>query len=289
MLQRGLIDSSVADWQHFLNRVGMRDLQGRVLAEDGDFGENTENATKRFQTSKGVPATGVVDTATIALASGFDLTATPADGLQFIQAKNFTPCAVRNLDVLTVHVMQAPEKGNTARSTSQFFANQPRHKTIDLHWRPDGKPWSGSSAHICVDATEAIRCVQDNDIAWHAPGVNDTGIGIEHAGFSEQTPAQWADDYSVKMLDRSAWIMAVYCAFRALPIVFLNEGDLIARKKGITGHVQVTRAFKVGDHWDPGPSFPWQSYLEKIQEFAVKLPADLAGVTLVLPPQYVRA
>ena len=41
----------------------------------------------------------------------------------------------------------------------------------------------------------------------------------------------------------------------------LRAADLVAGKRGITGHADVSAAFRKSDHWDPGPDFPWTRFL----------------------------
>ena len=46
---------------------------------------------------------------------------------------------------------------------------------------------------------------------------------------------------------------------------WLVAADLVAGRRGITGHVEVSRAFKRSDHWDPGPGFPIESFLDDVR------------------------
>src|SRR5207248_2455007 len=93
----------------------------------------------------------------------------------YIKAAFQTPVSGRrDVRVIVLHAMEAPEKGDTARSVGNYFAS--------------GK--ARASAHIGVDSNEIIQYVYDNNVAWAAPGVNHDGIHIEHAGYSAQTESQ---------------------------------------------------------------------------------------------------
>lgn len=83
---------------------------------------------------------------------------------------------------------------DTAERCAQYFA------TMD-----DGRK---ASAHICVDADSEVRCVDDKDTAFHAPGANSNGLGIEHAGTMRNSVAEWLDPYNEAMLARSARVVA---------------------------------------------------------------------------------
>ncbi len=171
--------------------------------------------------------------------------------ISFVQARNFTKGRSNAIDVLVIHTMESPEKPDTAESVANWFA---------------GSTAPQASAHYCVDENSVVQCVHDMDVAWHAPGANHNGIGIEHAGRAAQTKADWADDYSVKMLELSADLAARKCKEFDIPVAWLGPADLVAGKRGITGHVQVSQAFKKSDHSDPGPAFPVQAYLALVRE-----------------------
>jgi len=262
MMKIGDKGSAIADWQGFLNERGFRDQEGRPLTADGDFGKRTEYATKRFQGLHGLQETGTVTAATLAMAAKDVTTAqtpipptVPAalDAIRFVQARNFTRLSVpRTVDLVVIHAMEAPEKPTTAENVAAWFA---------------GPSSPMASAHYCVDEDSIVQTVREEDVAWHAPGANRNGIGIEHAGFAKQSVEDWADPFSLAMLARSARLVAGICKRWSIPVVRLRAEDLKANKRGICGHIDCTNAFaNKKKHWDPGPNFPWDSYIAQIQE-----------------------
>lgn len=171
-------------------------------------------------------------------------------GYPFIQARHFTPTGGRQIDWVVIHTMEAPETVGRARQVAEWFA---------------GADAPRASAHYCVDDRETIQCVHDRDVAWHAPGANRTGIGIEHAGYARQTTADWDDAYSRAVLTRSALLTAELCAAYKIPVEFVTAVGLRQGDRGITTHAEVTLAFGGGDHWDPGPGFPMQAYISRVR------------------------
>ena len=163
----------------------------------------------------------------------------------FIESPNRTPRGERSVTVVVVHTMEAAERAGAAAACAGWFAN----------------PAAEVSAHYCVDAETTIQCVRENDIAWHARGGNASSIGIELAGFAGQGPGRWNDAYSRSVLERAASLTAEVCGRHAIPIRRLRAADLVAGRRGITGHVDVSAAFHKSDHWDPGPDFPWALFL----------------------------
>lgn len=187
--------------------------------------------------------------------------------MDFIQAKNFTRATKpRSITLIVIHTAECGERPGAARSVAHYFA---------------GASAPQASAHYCVDSLETVQCVRDEDVSWHAGPVNGISIGIEHAGRAGQTPAEWADDYSLATLERSAKLVASLCHRYSIPVVRLTAEDLAAGKRsGICGHVDVTKGLKSGTHWDPGPNFPWSTYLGMV---AAELEHIIAAEAPTLP------
>jgi N-acetyl-anhydromuramyl-L-alanine amidase AmpD len=166
----------------------------------------------------------------------------------FIPCRNFGPA--RDVDALkwiVIHTMQSPEKPYTARAVAHWGASVQAPK---------------ASWHFAIDAIEVIQCVKEDQVAWGAPGSNRYGIHLEHAGYAEQTPDEWADDYSTACLARSAELAREIALRYGIPFRHLTPAELVAGEKGFCGHIDVTIAFNHGKgHTDPGAWFPWDRYL----------------------------
>jgi hypothetical protein len=46
---------------------------------------------------------------------------------------------------------------------------------------------------------------------------------------------------------------------------WLDADDVRAGRRGITGHAEVSAAYRQSDHWDPGPGFPVESFLDRVR------------------------
>src|SRR5262249_1439790 len=152
--------------------------------------------------------------------------------------------------LVVIHTAEAVKKPGTAEAVAAWFAG------------PDAPQ---ASAHYTVDSDSIVQSVREDDIAWHAPGANHHGIGIEHAGYARQTAAEWDDDYSRAMLRRSARLVASICRRHALPIAFVDAEGLVRGDRGITTHAEVSKAFKRSNHTDPGPNWPMAAYLDSVR------------------------
>ena len=167
----------------------------------------------------------------------------------FVESPNKTPATGRAIDVVVMHTMEIAERPDAAQICARWFAT----------------PVSQVSAHYCVDAKHLIACVREKDIAWHARGGNTNSIGVELAGYAHQTSKEWADMYSSAVLARAATLVADVCRRRRIPVRWLVAGDLVAGRRGITGHSEVSAAYGKSDHWDPGPGFPVDRFLDRVR------------------------
>lgn len=173
--------------------------------------------------------------------------------MRFIPAKHFTVAHREAVDWIVIHATQGSERDGAAVATAQRFAGI-------------GQEAPQASAHYAIDPTQVIQCVRDTDVAWHCPGANRRGIGIEHCGLSEQTPEQWADEGSEAELRQSAVLVAALCKQWGIPPLKLAPDDIRKGTRGIAGHADFTDAFQTpGGHRDPGPNFPWGHYLDLVR------------------------
>ncbi len=187
----------------------------------------------------------------------------------FIQARHFTKANRDSLRLVVIHTMESSKKPGTARAVANWFA---------------GESAPQASAHACVDSIEVVLCVRAEDVAWHAPGANRDGYGIEHAGRASQSEEEWEDAASISTLLLSARHAADICQRYGIPAVRLTVDEVKDGKtKGFCGHIDVTKAFGKSTHTDPGPHFPWEKYLAMVDEYL--LPGEILDERDTEPPE----
>lgn len=163
----------------------------------------------------------------------------------------------RKVRVVVIHTMESPESATTAEDVARnWFA----------------KTAARSSAHYCVDSDSIVQCVSEADTAWAAPGANADGIQIELAGRAGQGAAGWVDPYSVAELDLAARLIAYICTRHSIPIRKLTREQLATGERGIIGHVDASTVYRLSDHTDPGPDFPWDQVIAKARSYAAPTP-----------------
>lgn len=175
--------------------------------------------------------------------------------IKFVQAQHFTPGkrGVFDIDLIVIHCMDGVEKPNKAEEVALWFAGKGRD------------PAPKASAHYGIDNDSIVQMVLEKDIAWHAPGANRNGIGIEHAGLARQLRADWFDPFSRAMLLISSGLVARCCKHYGIPVQWVDAASLKTNTPGITTHAEVNNAWHKSTHTDPGRGFPLDWYLDQVR------------------------
>lgn len=152
------------------------------------------------------------------------------------------------VDLIVIHDAEYPEELDGAEAVAKYFQ------------RVDRK----ASAHFVCDADSTVQCVALDDVAYHAPGANHNGVGIELCGYAKQTMADWLDDYGVRMLrDQAAPLVRDLLDEFQIPLTWLNVDDLKrSRPRGVTSHWNVSLAYRRSTHTDPGSGFPVGQFID---------------------------
>jgi hypothetical protein len=152
---------------------------------------------------------------------------------------------------IVIHATVSPCKTGGARNVAAYFQSRA----------------AGGSAHYIVDPGEVIQCVKDDVIAYHAPPNTGT-LGVELCDPQAGLPLRWQDDPHERMLIRAAALVRQLATIHKVPLVRSTALDLQQGKRGICGHVEVSRAFGKTDHGDPdmGGKFPWIRFMQLLTE-----------------------
>lgn len=179
-------------------------------------------------------------------------------------AKNYTPTKGRKRRIIVLHTMEYPAGTRAAEWCGSYFAgrNAPR-----------------ASSHYGVDSDSIREYVRRVNVAWCAPGANHDGIHIEMGGYAKTTRNQWLTGAPYSTLLNAARLVAYLCEDEDIPATHLSDSQLRNGARGIVDHHACTRVFKRGTHWDIGPGFPWDIFMDQVRKFMGTVDAPATPIT----------
>jgi hypothetical protein len=128
-----------------------------------------------------------------------------------------------------------------------------------------------SSSHAGADGRKLTGpWVPDDRAAWTLRNGNPRSFNLEMCGFARWSRTQWLSTGTVdgcvnprQMIRHAAqWVVQKKQAAKRIygvdiPMRKLSPSEVGARKAGVFGHHDYSIGTGDGDHWDPGPNFPW--------------------------------
>jgi hypothetical protein len=171
------------------------------------------------------------------------------------------PRRAADIDLVVIHTAEAADLSgadNTAEGVANFFARESTQ----------------ASTQLAVDRDSCVRMLPDLVIPWGASGANSDGLHVEICGRAGWDRARWLSEEIQPMLDRAAAKAAKWCWQYRIPRRWLTVAQLKAGKRGLTTHADVNDAFKRGSHWDPGPGFPRDWFLERVRHWYRQIVID---------------
>ncbi len=166
-----------------------------------------------------------------------------------------------SIDLVVIHSAEGADSfgsDNTAEGVAYFFALESTQ----------------ASTQLAVDRDSCVRMLPDLVIPWGARGANSDGLHIEICGRAGWARSTWLSKANRPMLDRAAAKVAKWCWLYDIPRRWLSNGDLLRDGRGLTTHNDVNVAFKRGTHWDPGPNFPRDWFLERVRHWYATIAED---------------
>lgn len=135
-------------------------------------------------------------------------------------------------------------------------------------------PASEVSYHYVVDDEETVEVVPENWCPWSASNANNRAIHVCLAGtFAEWSRDKWLEKDSSDgvnedlMLARTAELVAwIGSRYPGVPLVYVGGGSQPPKANGVCGHKDFGQWG--GNHFDPGPNFPWDEFMRRITAFS---------------------
>lgn len=151
------------------------------------------------------------------------------------------------------HIVVHSAEALSARGVARFFS----------------EPGAGGSANLVTDDKECFRTLNDHAIPWGAPGANESGWHIELCGRASWTREEWLRHRP--MLKAAAYKCALRAKQYEIPLRWIGPLRLRLGWKGFVTHNTVSKAFKRSTHWDPGPGFPQDLFMDYVKAAHAKL------------------
>lgn len=182
------------------------------------------------------------------------------DGLRYIPARDQWPNRGNDTRWVVLHTIEGPEAPTSAEGCANYFAN-PGNRT--------------ASTQFCVDTDSTVRCAELDKVVAGAVGANHKGIHIEQAGVAAQSPAEWRDTYSMRMvLGQTAPLVAALCVLFDIPVQFVKADGLRAGVRGVTTHAECWKAFGGDYRSDPGEHYPVAEVLDEARRLIDGTPEE---------------
>lgn len=173
--------------------------------------------------------------------------------LAWVEPRSWTNTNRTSVQLIVIHTTEGSEHGQSAEDGAAY----------------DARRTDGTSTHYFHDSTSTVQCVRTEDQA-HAARTQGNRRGIQHelCGDAGDSADEWADDYHEAMLSMAARQCARDARKWSIPVRHLTVAEVRDGAKGFCGHRDVTLAFPAdgGTHTDPGPSFPWTRFLNKVRD-----------------------
>ena len=272
----------------------VRELQGAIGAiVDGSFGPHTKALTVAFQREHMLVPDGIAGAKTWAAVDALgddpypdtdpspDTPPTPSaldlSAIPFRKARHFR--AGRRVEIagITIHTAEIAEHTSSAESLQAYAATMADNRLASWHYATD-----------CDSITQSVKT---GDVAFAAGPGNDSDIHIEISGRAGQGAAGWADDYSTRTIENTARLCAALVQkYPQIPVVRNDHLALLDGARGFRGHsdwsLASAEARKRGEkrtpwwsrsrnrwrstnHMDPGPTFPWDSFMSAVRDLIV--------------------
>lgn len=175
-------------------------------------------------------------------------------------ANDSGPRRAKDIRLIVIHSAEAADSfgGDTsAEGVANYFSRQSTQ----------------ASTQLAVDRDSCVRMLPDLVIPWGARGANYDGLHVEICGYARWSRSEWLE--RTAMLKRAAFKVAVWCYQYHIPPRWLTVASVKGGiTKGMTTHADVNKAFKKGDHWDPGSGFPKDLFREWIKTYLAEIEAS---------------
>jgi len=106
--------------------------------------------------------------------------------------------------------------------------------------------------------TEVVRVVPENLKPWTQLSFNPFAVSYELIGRAKRTREEWLGRYRAQLRTAAALVAEDMLQYN-LPVQHAVPG--------VVGHVDLPKYGFPQTHWDPGPGFPWDVFLDDVKHY----------------------
>lgn len=123
---------------------------------------------------------------------------------------------------------------------------------------------SGSS-HAGCDNTKTVTYIDPAYASWTLLNGNSRSVNMEICGWARWTRDEWLGPQKGRLIQAANWARQM-CDRFGIPRRYIGAQGVARGEAGIIGHVDYTNGAKDGNHWDPGPGFPWDVFINLVNQ-----------------------
>lgn len=124
---------------------------------------------------------------------------------------------------------------------------------------------TSASSHAGCDNTKTRTYIDPQYASWTLLNGNSKSVNMEICGWAKWTREEWLGAQKGRLIQAANWARQM-CDKFGIPKKYIGSAGVARGEAGIIGHVDYTNGAKDGNHWDPGPGFPWDVFIQLVQE-----------------------
>lgn len=124
---------------------------------------------------------------------------------------------------------------------------------------------TNGSSHAGCDNSKTVTYVDTGYASWTLLNGNSRSVNMEICGWASWTRDQWLGPQRGRLVQAANWARQM-CDRFGIPKRHIGAAGVARGEAGIIGHIDYTNGAKDGNHWDPGPGFPWDVFIDLVNE-----------------------
>lgn len=123
---------------------------------------------------------------------------------------------------------------------------------------------TNGSSHAGCDNVKTRTYVDTAYASWTLLNGNSRSVNMEICGWARWSRDEWLGPQRGRLVQAANWARQM-CDKFGIPKRYIGAAGVARGESGIIGHVDYTNGAKDGNHWDPGPGFPWDVFIEMVK------------------------